>query len=99
MIPRVEPEGMLFRKVVATFRDHALPRLRPDIEQRGLAGLHRRDRFLERRTERGGILDRPPRPPAHGLRELVIFDVRVLDAGPDRAHVVAEARDAIAEVG
>src|SRR5262249_38296276 len=24
MIPRVEPEGMLFRKPVSTFRDHAL---------------------------------------------------------------------------
>jgi len=24
MIPRVKPEGMLFRKPVSTFRDHAL---------------------------------------------------------------------------
>src|SRR5262249_11902981 len=27
MIPRVEPEGMLFRKPVSTFRDHALARI------------------------------------------------------------------------
>jgi len=30
MIPRVEPEGMLFRKPVHTFRDHALGRGLPN---------------------------------------------------------------------
>src|SRR5262245_5519251 len=29
MTPRVEPEGMLFRKPVSTFRDHALAAARP----------------------------------------------------------------------
>src|SRR5947209_6702800 len=77
----------------------SLARLRPDVEQRGLAGFHHRDRFLDRRSELGRILDRPLRPPTHGLRKLVVFDVRVLDAGADRPHVVAEISHAIAEVG
>jgi len=57
-----------------------------------------RDRFLERGTELGRILDRAFRPPAHRLGELAIVDVGIVDAGADRAHVLAGVDDAIAEV-
>src|SRR5262249_58466205 len=77
----------------------SLPRLGPDIDQRGLAGLHRGDRLLDGGPELGGILDRPFRPPAHRFRKLVILDVGVLDAGADRTHVAAQARHAVAGVG
>src|ERR1035437_10112827 len=76
-----------------------LTRLRPDIDQRRLAGLHDGDRFLDRGPELGRVLDRTLRPPAHGFRQLVILDVRVLDAGAGRAHIIAQARDAVVEVG
>src|SRR5215470_20177378 len=55
----------------------SLARLRPDIEQRRLPGLHHGHRLLERRAELGRILDRTLGPPAHGFRELVVLDVRV----------------------
>src|SRR3954462_6525133 len=74
-----------------------LARLRPDVNERGLAGFHRRHRLLDRRPELGRILDRSFRPPAHRLRELMILDVRIHDAGADRAHVAAEAGDTVAE--
>src|SRR4029450_1584950 len=77
----------------------SLARRRPHIAQPGLAGFHDGDGFLDRRPELRRILDRPLRPPAHGLGELVILDVGILDAGPDRTHVAAKARHAIAEVG
>src|SRR5207244_1712846 len=77
----------------------SLARLRPHIDQRGLAGFHHRDGFLDRRSELRRILDRPLRPPAHRLRELVIFDVGIFDAGPDWPHVSTMVSDAIAEVG
>src|SRR5262249_29215782 len=77
----------------------SLPRLGPDIDQRGLAGLHGGDRLLDGGPELGGILDRPLRPPAHRFRELVILDVGVLDAGADRTHVAAPAGHAVAEIG
>src|SRR5262249_56404715 len=76
-----------------------LARLGPDIDQRGLTGFHHGNRFLDHGTELRRILDRPFRPPAHGFRELVILDVGIFDAGPDRTHVAAEARHAVAEVG
>src|SRR5260370_28532215 len=76
-----------------------LPGLCPDSDQRRLARPHRGDRFLDCGAELLGILDRTLRPPAHRLRELVILDVGILDAGADRPHVVAEARHAVAEVG
>src|SRR6266849_5157484 len=76
-----------------------LARLRPDIDQRRLARLHHGDRFLDRGAELRRILDRTLGPPAHRFRELVILDIRVLDAGADRTHVVAQARHAVAEVG
>src|SRR5262245_64898200 len=76
-----------------------LARLRPHIDQRGLAGFHHGDRLLDCGSELRRILDRSLRPPAHGLRELVIFDVGIFDAGADRAHVAAKARQAIADVG
>jgi len=57
-----------------------------------------RDRFLERGTELGRVLDRAFRPPAHRLGELAIVDVGIVDAGADRAHVLAGVDDAIAEV-
>src|SRR5215831_3932388 len=72
----------------------SLPRLGPDIDQRGLAGLHGGDRLLDGGPELGGILDRPFGPPAHRFRKLVI-----LDAGADRTHVAAQAGHAVAEVG
>src|SRR5262249_26274471 len=76
-----------------------LPRLRPDVDQRRLAGLHHGDRLLDRGPELGGILYWSLRPPAHRLRELVILDVGILDAGADRAHVAAQVRNTVAEVG
>src|SRR5262245_21715312 len=76
-----------------------LARLGPDIEQRRLAGFHHGNRFLDRRPELRRVLDRPLRPPAHRLRELVVLDVRVLDAGADWPHVVTKISHATAEVG
>src|SRR5271165_987281 len=49
---------------------YLLARLRPDVDQRGLTGLHRRDCLLDRGAKLGRVLDRTCRPPAHGLREL-----------------------------
>src|SRR5215467_9854869 len=66
-----------------THREVSLPRLRPDVEQRGLPGFHYRDRFLDRGAELRRVLDRTLGPPAHRLRDLVVLDVRVLDAGAD----------------
>src|SRR5262249_23448296 len=81
------------------FRDYARAsaRLRPDVDQRGLAGFHGRHRLLDRGPELLGILDRPLRPPAHGFRELVILDVGIHDAGANRAEVVRRIGIAVAE--
>src|SRR3954467_15347537 len=61
----------------------SLARLRPDVEERGLAGLHDLHCFPERRSELRGILDRSLCPPAHRFGELVVLDVGIHDA---RAH-------------
>src|SRR5262249_61570052 len=76
-----------------------LARLGPDIDQRGLAGFHHGNRFLDHGPELRRILDRPFRPPAHRLRKLVVLDVRVLDAGADWPHVVTKISHAVAAVG
>src|SRR5260221_5823038 len=70
-------------------------RLRPDVDESRLAGLHGRHCFLDRGSDLLRILDRALGPPAERLRELVVLDVGIHDAGADRTHVVAEARDAI----
>src|SRR5262245_29209210 len=45
-------------------------RLRPHVDQRGLARLHDLDRALQRSRKVGRILDRSRRPPAHRRRQL-----------------------------
>src|SRR5262245_39370106 len=76
-----------------------LARLRPNIDESRLARLHHRHRFLDRRSEFRGILDRSLRPPAHRLRELVVLDVRIHDAGANRPYIVAQICHSISEAG
>src|SRR3984885_13749588 len=73
--------------------------LREHIDQRRLAGFHHGDRFLDRRPKIRRIGDRPLRPPSHRLRELVIGNVGIHDAGADRRQIVADIGDAVTEVG
>src|ERR1035437_9967340 len=70
-------------------------RLRDDIHQGGLAGLHYLDRLFQRRPEVVRIVDGTRRPYAHRFGERRIVDVRIEDRGAHRPVV----QDPIPAVG
>src|SRR5579864_9838668 len=59
-------------------------RLRDDVDQHGLTGLHGGDALAERVGQIVGILDRPDAERAISKRDLRVIDVGIVDGGADR---------------